>query len=376
MLRASSRPVLYAGGGCNSPEAAGGMESLLGAFPMPVVTSLMGIGSIRSDHPHALGMVGMHGSVAANRAMYESDLVLAAGVRFDDRATGVIARFCPGAKIIHVDIDAAEVNKILPANLAIISDAESVFPVLSGLLGNRIDGDDALSSRRQWIERLASLRDEETSSFRAGAQSSGAVPGAVHPGAFIASIPDRARREGLDPDSIIVTTDVGQHQMWAAQHYPVMRPRRFLTSGSLGTMGFGLPVAIGAAVANPGKRVVCISGDGSIMMNVQELATLAELDLDVTVIVLDNGVLGMVRQQQALLFKGNYSASVFERRPDLVRIAEGFGITSVSAESPGWERVAFAGSGPSFVSCPIGKDEMVFPFVPAGKANVEAITGR
>ena len=172
-----------------------------------------------------------------------------------------------------------------------------------------------------------------------------------------------------------MTTDVGQHQMWAAQNYPITRPRQFLTSGSLGTMGFGLPAAIGAALANPLKRVICFSGDGSIMMNIQELATLAECDLDVTVIVLDNGVLGMVHQQQSLLFAKNFSACIYERKSDLVRIAEGFGIESVDASHSGWEKTAFSGKGPRFVRFAVREDEMVFPFVPAGKANIEAIEG-
>jgi acetolactate synthase-1/2/3 large subunit len=196
-----------------------------------------------------------------------------------------------------------------------------------------------------------------------------------HPGTFIASIPGLARAAGLDPESIIVTTDVGQHQMWTAQFYPVTRTRQLLTSGSLGTMGFGLPAAIGAALANPGKRVICISGDGSIMMNIQELATLAEENLDVTVIVLDNGVLGMVRQQQELLFSKNYSACIYGRTPDLVKIAEGFGISACDAEGSEWYRTAFGGTGPRFVRCRISRDLNVYPFVPAGRANIEALTG-
>jgi len=381
LLSLSSRPVLYAGGGCNSSEAASGIARLLAEMPMPVVTSLMGIGAVPSDLPSAVGMVGMHGSVAANRAMYEADVVLAAGVRFDDRATGIIKKFCPDAKIIHIDIDAAEVNKILPAYLAIISDAESALPVLAQLIaegrtgGKVAGGKGAAAHRADWLSRFTAMKAEQTARDRSLAVINPDSGGLHHPGALIASIPALARSVGLDASDIIVTTDVGQHQMWTAQYYPVMKPRQFLTSGSLGTMGFGLPVAIGAAVANPGKRVVCVSGDGSIMMNIQELATLAEQDLDVTVIVLDNGALGMVRQQQELLFAKNYSASIFDRSPDLVRIAEGFGITAVEADNPGWEKIAFGGKGPRFIRCRIAQAENVFPFVPAGKSNIEAVTG-
>ncbi|MFI3257678.1 MAG: thiamine pyrophosphate-dependent enzyme, partial [Spirochaetales bacterium] len=195
------------------------------------------------------------------------------------------------------------------------------------------------------------------------------------PGRFIASVPALVGEAGIHADDIIVVTDVGQHQMWTAAFYPVCHPRQFLTSGSLGTMGFGLPVAIGAAYANPGKRIICFSGDGSIMMNIQELATLAELQLDVTVIVLDNGVLGMVRQQQHFLFNDNFSASIFERSPDLSAIAKSFGIISVDTSVADWHKVAFVppGEGPRFVVCKIDENEMVYPFVPGSTANIDAI---
>jgi len=378
LLASSSRPVLYAGGGCNSPEAAKGLARLLEVMPMPVVTSLMGIGSVGADSPYLAGMVGMHGSVAANRAMYEADVVLAAGARFDDRATGTIKKFCPGAQIIHIDIDAAEVNKIFPALHAVIADAESAVPVLAELLAERLVASSPVSrtaAREEWLARMQALSAERKAIERDAwnkAESGGGMP---LPNAFIAAIPSLAAKEGIDPVDIIVTTDVGQHQMWTAQSWPFAHTRQFLTSGSLGTMGFGLPTAIGAALANPGKRVVCISGDGSIMMNIQELATLAEQKLDVTVIVLDNGALGMVRQQQQLLFDANYSSTIIEKPVDLVRIAGGFGITAVDTETDGWVHIAFGGTGPRFVRCRIDRMENVYPFVAAGKANIEAVTG-
>lgn len=378
LLGNSIRPVLYVGGGCNSPEAADGIKALLEVISLPVVCSLMGIGSIASNHRNFLGMVGMHGSLAANRAMFDSDVVLAVGVRFDDRATGVIKKFCPHAQIIHIDIDAAEVNKILPTIHALIADAESALPALAQIVSENRAGSTphtakAEKERGEWLMRLTVLKAEQTERDLAVAEKSGISGSKPNPGAFIASLPVCAQLAGLDPSQIIVTTDVGQHQMWTAQYYPILYPRQFLTSGSLGTMGFGLPTAIGAALANPRKRVLCISGDGSIMMNIQELATLAELNLDVTVLVLDNGALGMVRQQQELLFAKNYSASIYERSSDLVRIADGFGITAIDAPSPGWEQIAFGGKGPRFIRCRIAQSENVFPFVPAGKANVEAV---
>lgn len=382
-LLTSAKPLLYVGGGCNSPEAAAGLRDLLGAFPMPVVSSLMGLGAVPSTHADFAGMVGMHGSSAANRAMRDSDLVLAVGVRFDDRATGLVKEFCPNARIIHVDIDAAEVNKILSAWQSVIADAESAMPLLAQLVRERRIAlssergavlDSAAAAQASWLGEVRAFKAEYEDWQRETAREAAARTNLPNPGAFIASIPDEARKAGIDPENIIVTTDVGQHQMWAAQFYPIEAPRRFLTSGSLGTMGFGLPTALGAAAANPDKRVVCFSGDGSIMMNVQEFATLAERGYNVTVIVLDNGALGMVRQQQAYLLGGNFAASIFGKSPDLVKIAEGFGIPAMDAGDENWAERAFGGSGPRFVRCRIAQDEMVLPFVPGGKSNVEAIT--
>ena len=365
MLLNSKKPAIYVGGGCNSKQASDGIKSLQEILPMPLVSSLMGIGSFPASSELNLGMVGMHGSMAANTAMHDADVILAMGVRFDDRATGVISKFCPNAKIIHVDIDAAEVNKILQSSVSVIGDVESYLPVLVCALKKMLQSqkdDEKTQDRKTWAESLAKLHQEDKQRIN-------------NPGRFISSIPELAKSAGLNPDDLIVTTDVGQHQMWTAQYYPIENPRQLLTAGCLGTMGFGLPAAIGASLANPDKRVICFSGDGSIMMNVQEMATLAEQNLDVTIVVLDNGALGMVRQQQEILFDKNYSASIYKKSPNLMKIAEGFGIEAVDVYSPNWNKIAFPpkGSGPRFVHCPIEMAELVLPFVPAGKANIEAI---
>ncbi len=368
LLAAAKRPVLYCGGGCDSEEAASGIKAFLQNYRLPVVTSLMGLGCVPESSDCFIGMVGMHGSHAANVAMHDSDLVIAAGVRFDDRATGLVSKFCPDAKIIHIDIDAAEVDKILESYISVVADVESVFPVIAQLVSEKkTTGDE------NWLKKISKIK-KECHSVECGRPKNEKL---ANPREIISKIPELAAAAGLAPDGLIATTDVGQHQMWAAQYYPVERPRSFLTSGSLGTMGFGLPAALGAAIANPSKRIVCFSGDGSIMMNVQEMATLAELNLPVTIIVFQNGTLGMVYQQQKFLFDKNYSASVFGRSPDLLSIARGFGLEAIDADSDAeWYKKAFDNNRqnkPCFVRISVDSEENVLPFVPGGKANIDSI---
>lgn len=368
LLAAAKRPVLYCGGGCDSEEAASGIKAFLQNYRLPVVTSLMGLGCVPESSDCFIGMVGMHGSHAANVAMHDSDLVIAAGVRFDDRATGLVSKFCPDAKIIHIDIDAAEVDKILESYISVVADVESVFPVIAQLVSEKKIGAD-----ESWLKKISKIK-KECHSVECGRPKNEKL---ANPREIISKIPELAADAGLAPDGLIATTDVGQHQMWAAQYYPVERPRSFLTSGSLGTMGFGLPAALGAAIANPSKRIVCFSGDGSIMMNVQEMATLAELNLPVTIIVFQNGTLGMVYQQQKFLFDKNYSASVFGRSPDLLSIARGFGLEAIDADSDAeWYKKAFDNNRqnkPCFVRISVDSEENVLPFVPGGKANIDSI---
>ncbi len=368
LLANAKRPVLFCGGGCNSNEAATGIQNFTNNYPLPVVTSLMGLGCIPEDSPLFIGMLGMHGNYAANVAMHDADVVIAAGVRFDDRATGLVSKFCPDAKIVHIDVDAAEVDKILDSTVSVVADVESVFPVIAQLVSEKNIKADA-----GWLKKIQKLKAENTS-VDAGRPHGEKL---ANPRDIISKIPEFAAYSGFAADDLIITTDVGQHQMWAAQYYPVERPRSFLTSGSLGTMGFGLPAAIGAGLAFPSKRIVCISGDGSIMMNIQELATLAELNLPVTVIVFENGTLGMVYQQQKYLFDKNYSASVFAKQPDLLAIARGFGIEAVDAsEDSEWYKKAFdskRADKPCVVRVRIDSEENVLPFVPGGRANIDAI---
>ena len=374
-LAKAKNPILYVGGGCNSPEAGEKIAEFLKIYDIPVISSLMGLGVVPRSCPSFLGMVGMHGTFTAGKAAYDSDLVIAAGSRFDDRAAGVPDGFCPRAKIIHIDIDAAEINKILPSYINFVGSTIDAFSQINSSL-KKADLSEFKNERAKWLSSCIELKNQEKIQLEmscaaadcCGAKTCGKKGGANYrnPREFIASLPS-----GND---IIVTTDVGQHQMWAAQYFDVQRPRQFLTSGSLGTMGFGLPAALGAAFAEPDKRIVCISGDGSILMNIQELATMAENNLNVTVIVLENGALGMVRQQQEYLFDKHYSASTFASNPDLLKIAEGFGIRSVDADAdPDWQKKAFDVKGPVFVRTKIARCENVLPFVKGGSLNIDSL---
>ena len=374
-LAKAKNPILYVGGGCNSPEAGEKIAEFLKIYDIPVISSLMGLGVVPRSCPSFLGMVGMHGTFTAGKAAYDSDLVIAAGSRFDDRAAGVPDGFCPRAKIIHIDIDAAEINKILPSYINFVGSTIHAFSQINSSL-KKTDLSEFKNERAKWLSSCIELKNQEKIQLEmscaaadcCGAKTCGKKGGANYrnPREFIASLPS-----GND---IIVTTDVGQHQMWAAQYFDVQRPRQFLTSGSLGTMGFGLPAALGAAFAEPDKRIVCISGDGSILMNIQELATMAENNLNVTVIVLENGALGMVRQQQEYLFDKHYSASTFASNPDLLKIAEGFGIRSVDADAdPDWQKKAFGVKGPVFVRTKIARCENVLPFVKGGSLNIDSL---
>lgn len=358
LIEAAERPILYLGGGIMHAGASETASALAEKSSLPTVMTLMALGALPVDHPLSLGMLGMHGARCTNLALDECDLLIAVGARFDDRATGKVAAFCPRAKVIHIDIDSAELNKIKTAHVGIRGDAAAVLQELLP----RVRGQD----RDSWLARVAELKRMFPL----------VTPGIADPRIHYGLI--RAVAENLD-DEAIVTTDVGQHQMWVAQSYPLRRPRRWLTSGGLGTMGFGLPAAIGAALAEPDAAVVCFSGDGSILMNVQELATAAEEDVNIKVVLMNNNALGLVHQQQTLFYGKRIYASRFRAAPDFVRIAEGFGLRAVdldTAENP--KEVlhqALTTRGPCLIHAGIDVEDQVLPMVPPGAANIEMIGG-
>ena len=372
----SGRAVLFCGGGAVCSKGAPALiQEFSRKFSVPVCTSLMGLTAEPYGTPLFCGMVGLHGSCTANKVMHESDLIIAVGVRFDDRATGIAGKFCPDAKIIHIDIDAAEINKIYQSSVAIPCDAAEALAVLL----KKID----VPECKPAIERNKEFWQKNIPLFAKAMK--GIYPkDETHPAQFLPRI--EALYSKLNGGkSPYVTADVGQHQMFVAQCFPFRFERQFLTSGSLGTMGFGLPAALGAALQCrtamqcKDSRVLCFSGDGSILMNIQELATLAEQNLDVTVFVLDNGCLGMVRQQQEVLYSANYSGVFFSKQVDFVAVAEAFGIKSFElADFSRFDEImvqALSGSGPRFVHIPLEKYN-VLPFAAGEKAEEKPKKGR
>jgi len=352
LINSAKRPILYLGGGVIHAEAAHLAVHLAEKASIPVVTSLMGLGAIASYHPLCLGLVGMHAAVYTNMAVEECDLLISAGVRFNDRATGKVAEFCPRAEVIHIDIDPGEISRLKTAHVGIIGDIGEVLEAALPLVEN--------SSREEWLAFIDELR-------KAHPQP---MPSDGDLGEPFGLIRETARLLG---DDAIITTDVGQHQIWAAQAYPFRGPRQWLTSGGLGTMGFGVPAAIGAALSSPGRPVVCFSGDGSLMMNIQELATAVQEGVGVKIVVFDNHCLGLVRQQQDLFFERRIYACNFDCPADFIRIAEGFGMRAFDLDASddpfGTLALALTMEGPCLIRARIGSDEKVYPIVPPGEPN-------
>lgn len=357
LLENSKKPVLYIGGGVKSSGAEDLISKLAKTQDIPVVCTLMGLDSFPQTHELSLGMLGMHGAPYTNRLLSESDLLLAFGVRFDDRATGKLETFCPNAKVIHVDIDYKEIGKLRKPDFGFCSDLKYFLENI---------GDFPTHKREEWREQIRSYKE-------------------LYP---LNSIPNS---KGFSPRDIIlsvsrslgpnarVSTDVGQHQMWVAQYYPFRKSGTFLTSGGLGTMGFGLPAAIGASLADPNSRIVCFSGDGSILMNIQELDTLSELKSNIKIIIFDNRNLGLVRQQQNLFYGSRYNGSSYPPHSKFSKIANAFGIPSLDLGEAGKSLEDLEDflkeKGPGLIVVPIDQDLQVLPMVPPGKSNLEMLLG-
>jgi len=356
MINAAKRPILYLGGGVVHSGASGQAVRLAEKAGLPTVMTLMGLGAMPVDHALSLGMLGMHAARYTNLALDECDLLIAVGARFDDRATGKVAAFCPQAKIIHIDIDPAELDKIKTAHIGITADVDAALLRLTPAV--------AENRRPQWLQRIADLKSEYPLM----------MPEQDNPLSHFGLI--RTVAACLD-DEATIATDVGQHQMWVAQAYPLRRPRQWLTSGGLGTMGFGVPAAIGAALAEPERTVVCFTGDGSILMNIQELVTAAEEGANVKIVLMNNATLGLVHQQQTLFYGERLFASQFKSTPDFVKVAQGFGIAAVDLDQAANPCAALMEAinrpGPCLIHASIDAEQKVYPMVPPGAANRDMI---
>ncbi len=359
-LKAAERPLLLAGGGANDPGVSRFLLEMAEAHGIPVAVSLRGKGAFPENHPLFLGLCGMHGTLAANRAAQEADFILALGTRFSERTTGRADRFAPGAKVLHVDIDPAEIGKNVPSRWSLVGSVATVLQKIIETLGEWKKGSDF------WGETVSRWKEEDRA--RLELESLGFSPRRIL----------KAIRSAMG-DRALVTTDVGQHQMWAAQHFESCGPRSFITSGGMGTMGFGLPAAIGAAFAAPDRPLACLTGDGSFLMNIQELDTCARYGIPVKIFLFNNGSLGMVRQWQELFYKERYAHTVTDGLVDFARVAEAFGVrgTRVSSEQEvdGAIEGALAADGPALVEFRIAMEEKVFPMIPPGAGMDEMIEG-
>jgi acetolactate synthase-1/2/3 large subunit len=360
------RPVLYVGGGIVNSGAARQLLGFAQKLQLPVTPTLMGLGGFPSSHPLSLGMLGMHGTFVANMAVAESDLLIAVGVRFDDRVTGKLATFAPRAKVIHIDIDPANVGKNRAPDLSVIADARKTLEALRVEVEARgpSEIDQSIRQRAGWWEQLRSWQREQPIQFS---------------GAGDQIKPQHVIRElhRLTRGTAIIATDVGQHQMWAAQFYPFSRERQWITSGGLGAMGFGLPAAIGAQLAFRDQLVVAVVGDGGFQMTNQELATAVQYDLPVKIVIMNNGYLGMVRQWQEMFYDRAYSEVDLSVAPDFVKLAEAYGVFGARATRPeelaGVLEAGLAHKGVAVIEVVVSREENVFPIVPAGASSRDMI---
>ncbi|GHG59668.1 acetolactate synthase [Alishewanella longhuensis] len=354
LIADAKKPIAYIGGGVQMADALAQLQTFLAESAMPSVTTLKGMGSVARANPHYLGMLGMHGTQAANLAVQQCDLLICLGARFDDRVTGNLAKFAPDAKVIHVDIDPAEINKVRFADCAFIGDMKQILPAIS-----------APTQCEDWLAHCLQLKQQYGWRYD-------------HPGERIYAPLMLKQLSDRMPDNSVVCCDVGQHQMWVAQHMRFNSPRNHLSSGGLGTMGFGLPAAIGAKLARPQDTVIAVSGDGSFMMNVQELGTIKRFRLPVKIVIVDNQRLGMVKQWQQLFFNERYSETDLSDNPDFVALAAAFAIPGHTITRKDEVESAldamFTWPGPYLLHVRIDEKDNVWPLVPPGAANEDMLT--
>jgi acetolactate synthase I/II/III large subunit len=366
LIAEAKRPVLYVGGGVILSNASKELTQLANKLQIPVTMTLMGLGSYPGTEALSMGMLGMHGTYTANMAVAECDLLIAVGARFDDRVTGKLDDFATRARIIHIDIDPTSISKNVKVDIPIVSDCKKALAAMNSLLDSddSFDLDKESEKHKPWLEKISEWSNKHPLTYKKECAS-------IKPQFIIETL------ERLTEGNAIITTEVGQNQMWAAQFYRFNKPRHFVTSGGLGTMGFGLPAALGAQMAFPDKTVIDIAGDGSIQMNIQELATAKQEGLPVKIAILNNGYLGMVRQWQELFYDKRYSSTVMNVVPDFVALAEAYGAVGLRATKPdeveGVIRTALETDNVVIMDFIIEPEEGVYPMVPAGKANTEML---
>ena len=362
LIREAKRPIIFAGGGVLLSKAARELTELARKTQIPVTTSLMGMGAFPGSDPLCLGMIGMHGTYRANSSTGKCDLMIAVGVRFDDRVTGKTDTFTPQAKIVHIDIDPTSIRKNIPVAVPVVGDCKITLTHLNKLL-DETDLSDVQKKRKTWLDQIEEWKNTQPLAYQQG--------DIIKPQYVVEKLYELTRGDA------IISTEVGQNQMWAAQYYHFDKPQHFLTSGGLGTMGFGLPAAIGAQIAFPDKLVIDVAGDASIQMNIQEMATAVQYRLPVKVVILNNGFLGMVRQWQEFFYEKRYACTLVEHAPDFVKLAEAYGAVGLRAQKPD-EVEAVLREGlfsPKTVIMDfiVEREECVYPMVPAGAPITEML---
>ncbi len=371
LMNKSKKPIIYSGGGVinSGPEASQVLRELVQLTGFPITSTLQGLGAYPGDDNQFLGMLGMHGTYEANNAMHDCDLLINIGARFDDRITGKIDEFSPNSKKVHIDIDPSSINKIIKVDLALVGDVKDILKGINKTLKSK--NIDLKKSNKQkiskWWEQIQKWRTKNSLNFKNSDET-------IKPQHAV----QRLYEQTKDKDTFI-TTEVGQHQMWAAQHYKFNKPNRWMTSGGLGTMGYGLPAAVGVQIAHPKKLVIDIAGEASVLMTMQEMSTAVQYNLPIKIFILNNQYMGMVRQWQELLHEKNYSESYSEALPDFIKLAEAYGCKGIMAEKPNEldekikEMVQF--DGPVIFDCRVDPNENCFPMIPSGKPHNQMILG-
>ncbi len=371
LISKAKKPVIYSGGGVinSGPKASESLKEFTRLIGFPITSTLQGLGAFPGDDNQFIGMLGMHGTYEANNAMHDCDLLINIGARFDDRITGKIDEFSPKSKKVHIDIDPSSINKIIKVDLAIVGDVNEVLKVIIKKINKKQNGFKTSNKQNisKWWEQIQKWRNKNSLGFINSNET-------IKPQHAVKRLYELTKNQDT-----FITTEVGQHQMWAAQHYKFNKPNRWMTSGGLGTMGYGLPAAVGVQIAHPDKLVIDIAGEASVLMTMQEISTAVQYNLPIKIFVLNNQYMGMVRQWQELLHEKNYSESYSEALPDFVKLAEAYGCKGIKAENPNEldEKIKemINHKGPVIFDCQVDPNENCFPMIPSGKPHNQMILG-